>query len=226
LVLAESHFSVAEIAGSTSLNVTDLNGAATLQGKLQLTPFAIKPLMARLKLEPIETNNPDVLGSFGLTADISGTMPKLGLTNLTMQLDSSTIKGRLDADLGDKLKAGFDLAIDHIILSDYLGPDVVPAQETAAAAPTDSEAIPVELLNTYELDGKLSIGKIIYDTYALDNLVTTIVNKQQKLAVSTTASGYDGQISFNFDAQTPVTGAVIGATNEYHRAQHDQTHRI
>jgi AsmA protein len=212
LVLAESHFSVAEITGSTSLNVTDLNGAATLQGKLQLTPFAIKPLMARLKLEPIETNNPDVLGNFGLTADISGTMPKLGLTNLTIQLDSSTIKGRLDADLGDKLKAGFDLAIDHISLSDYLGPDVVPAGETAAAAPTDSEAIPVELLNTFELDGKLSIGKIIYGTYALDDLLTTIVNRQQKLAVSSTASGYDGQISFNFDAQTPLTGAVIGAT--------------
>ncbi|MFT7133039.1 MAG: AsmA protein [Cyclobacteriaceae bacterium] len=212
LVLAESNFSVAEIAGSTSLNVTDLNGAPTLQGKLQITPFAIKPLMARLKLEPIETNNPDVLGSFGLTADISGTMPKLGLTNLNMQLDSSTIKGRIDADLGDKLKAGFDLAIDHIILSDYLGPNVVPAEETAAAAPTDSEAIPVELLNTYELDGKLSIGKITYDTYALDNLVIEIVNRQQKLTVSTTASGYDGQISFNFDAQTPVTGAVIGAT--------------
>jgi AsmA protein len=212
LVLAESHFSVAEIAGSTSLNLTDLNGAPTLQGKLQLTPFAIKPLMARLKLAPIETNNPDALGSFGLTADISGTMPELGLTNLTMQLDSSTIKGRLDAELGDTLKAGFDLAIDHIILSDYLGPDVVPADETAAAAPTDSEAIPVELLNTYELDGKLSIGKIIYDTYTLDNLATTIVNKQQKLAISTTASGYDGQISFNFNAHTPITGAVIGAT--------------
>jgi len=212
LVLAESHFSVAEITGSTSLNVTDLNGAATLQGKLQLTPFAIKPLMARLKLEPIETNNPDVLGNFGLTADISGTMPKLGLTNLTIQLDSSTIKGRLHADLGDKLKAGFDLAIDHISLGDYLDPDVVPAGETAAAAPTDSEAIPVELLNTFELDGKLSIGKIIYGTYALDDLVTTIVNRQQKLAVSTTASGYDGQISFNFDAQAPLTGAVIGAT--------------
>jgi uncharacterized protein involved in outer membrane biogenesis len=42
--------------------------------------------------------------------------------------------------------------------------------------------------------------------------VTTIVNRQQKLAVSTTARGYDGQISFNFDAQTPVTGAVIGTT--------------
>lgn len=211
LALANSEFTVADAKGSTSLDVSDLNGAPMLNGKLQLMPFAIKPFMASLKLDPIVTNNPDALGSFGLTANIGGTMPKLSLTNLTAQLDSSSITGNLTADTGDKIKAEFDLAIDQINLSDYLSPDIAPTEPEAVAA-TDSEAIPIELLNTYEIDGKLSIGQVIYDTYKLNSLITTIINRQQKLAVSTTANGYDGQISLNFDATTPIIGAATGAT--------------
>jgi len=213
LTLADSAFNVADVQGSTSLNVTDLMGAPTLQGKLQVTPFAIKPLMARLKLDPIVTSNPDALKTFGLTANISGSLPKLDLTNLTAQLDSSAITGSLHADMGDKIKAGFDLAIDQINVSDYLEPDTAPpASGTAAPAPTDSEAIPVELLNTYEIDGKLTIGQVIYDTYTLNDLVASIVNRQQKLAVITTMSGYDSQINMNLDVQTPVSGTPQGTT--------------
>jgi AsmA protein len=213
LTLANSDFTIADIKGSTSLNVTDINGAPTLQGKLKITPFAIKPLMASLKLDPIVTNNPDALSSFGLTADISGTMPLLGLTNLIAQLDSSSITGSLTADTGDKIKAGFNLAIDQVNLSDYLSPEIAPTEPAAAAvAAIDSEALPIELLNTYELDGKLSIGQINYDAYRLNNFVTTIVNRQQKLAVSTTMNGYDGQISLNFDATTPTSGKAAGTT--------------
>ena len=212
LKLTDSNFNVADMRGSTSLDVTDLNGAPTLQGKLQIMPFAIKPFMASLKLDPIATNNPDALNSFGLTTDISGTLPIISFTNLTAMLDSSNIKGSLTADTGEKIKAGFDIAIDQINLSDYMSPDVAPAEAETAVAAIDSEVLPVTLFNTYELDGKLSIDSILYDAYILNNFVTTIANRQQKLALSTTVDGYDGRISLNFDANTPVTGVATGAT--------------
>lgn len=213
-----SRFQLADLRGSMDMEITDLMGAQTLKGKFQIEPVALKTLLASLHQPAIETSRADALSSFSASADITGTMPSLNLTNLKAKLDNSTLSGSLGVNLGakpgDKLSATFDLVMDQMNISDYL-PAVADVTQPAANAPlpVDSEVLPVDLLNQYNLDGKFALGQMSYDTYQFTKLVLAIKNANQQLAVDLSTQGYDGQITMNFAAQMP-SGATPTATSK------------
>lgn len=209
--LQGSSWQLADLRGSVDLAITDLMGARNLQGKFQLEPVALQALLASLHQPAIETSRADALSSFSASADISGTMPELKLTNLQARLDNSTLTGSLGINLGaatgTKPGVRFDLAMDQVHVSDYL-PPVVAATESATAAPlpVDSEVLPVALLHQYDLDGKFTLGQLSYDTYEFSQLVLAVKNANEQLAVDLSTQGYDGRIALKFAARMPVGG--------------------
>jgi AsmA protein len=89
------------------------------------------------------------------------------VSNLDVQLDNSTLRGDASIGRGASSPISFDLALDHIDLDRYLSANTTAAKRPAASsstasttstASTASTAIPVDLLKTLNVRGKLTIG--------------------------------------------------------------------
>ena len=117
-----------------------------------------------------------------------------------------SIKGSASAELGDVSGARFDLSLDTLTLSDYLPPDAEnnTGGNNALSLPVDSEVLPVDSLKQYSLDGRIHMVQLNYDTYQLNDLEFTVLNGREQLEVTTTASGYSGQIKHHFVARMPA----------------------
>jgi len=212
--LQASQIQLADLQAIIDLQITQMQTTPSLKGTVNVQPFDVKSLLAKLQLPAIETRNPDALKRFEMTANIEGTPAAVHLTNIKAKLDAMTIKGSASAELGDISGARFDLSLDTLALSDYLPPDAGnnSGANNGVPLPADSEVLPVNSLNQYSLDGRFHIIQLNYETYQLNDLNFTVTNSREQLEVTTTASGYNGQIKHHFAARIPA-GATATSTS-------------
>ena len=212
--MSQLDFKMAELDGSVVINVTDMNAIPKLEGQIKLASFNVKSFMKTLKQPEINTTNPTALNAVSFSAKFGGTTEHLKLSNITGKIDDSTISGRLEIQVGDKLTSSFDIKLDQISLSDYLAPTVAAGPENTRVAnttSTDSEVLPISLLNEHNINGKFTIGRIEYETYSLTDFTTTIVNASQELKATASGKGYDGSINIEFITKTG--SKPTGSTN-------------
>ncbi|MEZ5558608.1 MAG: AsmA family protein [Pseudomonadales bacterium] len=167
-------------AAATKLNVTGqlLGGRLTLNGAGN--PSAEEPaLSGRLELQGVSPRAAlSALGEAPATADpaalssLSGsTRWRLGsrsldLEQMSWQLDSTRLTGKLGINDFDEPAARFELALDSMDLDGYLAPD---QGDAGSAATTDTE-IPVELIRGLDLAGHLTAGALSVAGLRLQNL--------------------------------------------------------
>ncbi len=204
--LQAGQIQLAGLQATIDLQITQMQTTPILKGTVNIQPFDIQSLLAKLQLPTIETRNPDALNQFEMTANIKGTPAAIHLTNIMAKLDAMSIKGSASAELGDVSGARFDLSLDTLTLSDYLPPDAEnnTGGNNALSLPVDSEVLPVDSLKQYSLDGRIHMAQLNYDTYQLNDLEFTVLNGREQLEVTTTASGYSGQIKHHFVARMPA----------------------
>ena len=85
----------------------------------------------------------------------------LDITNLALAFDESRLSGTLGIRNFDKPAYRVDLALDQIDLDRYMpAPAPADAAKPAAAAPAEPVEIPLSLLRSLDLQGKLGIQKL------------------------------------------------------------------
>jgi AsmA protein len=111
----------------------------------------------------VESGKPPVSKHLDLKSRIKLDLEKqsLDITNLALAFDESRLSGTLGIRNFDKPAYRVDLALDQIDLDRYMpAPAPADAAKPAAAAPAEPVEIPLSLLRSLDLQGKLGIQKL------------------------------------------------------------------
>ncbi|GAB2793821.1 AsmA family protein [Halomonas shantousis] len=175
---------------SGSVSFTDLLETPQYSGQVKLAPMSLRAWLARFGVA-VDTGSDTALTDLALTSPLRGDLTQATLTNLSLLLDGSTFTGRLGAGFGGQSLA-FDLQGERLDLDAYLPSSdaegesadtaaIVPAVPSAYAAEEEAEALlPIELLQTLTLEGKLALEQLKVKGLTLSD-------------VALTASGADGR---------------------------------
>lgn len=168
---------------------SDIGGAAPrLDGSLRIDAFAPRELLAKLRMQPPETRDPNVLQRAEADAEFTLTATAAEVRTLTLRADDSLLTGGLRVQNFAKPTTQFQLTLDRLDLDRYLPPPAAPgavpesqddaddtsADATAGAARSQGAAkesrpragrksppplLPVAALRDLRLNGRLHIGE-------------------------------------------------------------------
>lgn len=151
---------------ATSLGVSlaaNFNGAQVLDspaitGDLVVSEFSPRDLMSQLAPDYTPAD-PDAMKVAALEAAFSADPTSVNLSDLSMVLDDTELKGSFGiADL-ETAALRFDLAVDSLDLDRYLPEADEEADEDEASL--DHIELPLETIRGLNLQGKLSVGRLV-----------------------------------------------------------------
>jgi len=175
----------AGVAWSGELEVVELLAAPRASGRLEIAEFDARALLERLAMAAPDSADAEALGAVSAALSFSADADSAALSELLIGLDGSRLSG--DLAVTDYAAPGleFALELDRIDVDRYLPP---PAPEGAAEQSGDQPAggqaaggqaggsaagavatadaddipieLPLELLRSLQLDGRLRIGEL------------------------------------------------------------------
>ena len=147
-----------------SLSGQKLMSDLSLSGAVDIREFNPRDVLSALKVE-LETADSGVLKSASAKANLLYTSSQLGLRDMQLKLDDSTLTGRVGLE-GEKV--AYNLAIDDINIDRYLP----PSEESGAPADEgslDAVDLPLDVLRTLNAQGDLKFGKAKFSGLTLTN---------------------------------------------------------
>jgi AsmA protein len=166
----------AGLIGGISINKIDIRKAdVTWKDQASNAQYAVRnldlqtgkivvgqPVDVQLAFD-VESGKPPVSKHLDLKSRINLDLEKqsLEITNLALGVDETRLTGTLAIKNFDKPAYRFDLAVDQIDLDRYLpAPAPADSAKPAATAPAEPVEIPLSLLRSLDLQGKLGIQKL------------------------------------------------------------------
>ncbi|MBF0429343.1 MAG: AsmA family protein [Magnetococcales bacterium] len=154
------------------LNVTSFKDHPALSGELTFQPLNLRTLLTRLGQKPLSSADDKTLTNLKLKGAFKVDGQRLEVSRMEGKLDETTLQGSFSLPTKESLSATrFDLVADTLDLDRYLPPKggeggaklvpVAGAGEKSApdSAPSnEGEEIPVKLLRSLDLDGKLKLA--------------------------------------------------------------------
>lgn len=161
---------------SVSVNKIDIRKAdVTWKDQASKTQYAVRnldlqtgkivvgqPVDVQLAFD-VESGKPPVSKHLDLKSRMQFDLEKqsLEITNLALGVDETRLTGSLAIRNFAKPAYRFDLAVDQIDLDRYLpAPAPADSAKPAATAPVEPVEIPLSLLRSLDVQGKLGIGKL------------------------------------------------------------------
>lgn len=207
---------------SLTMSVEKLTAEPRFNGKFDLAASDIRPLLARagVELPPMAVSR--ALSSVGASAVFQGSTEQVSLQPLDITIDQSRITGQASVLDFATQAAQFDLTLDRIVLDDYMPP---PSEEGETAATStgagdkaggngegneeQGELIPVETLQTLNLDGRLRVNQMIAQKIEFNNLEVQVNAKNglvslSQVDVDTLGGTIRGNAQVDARTQTPV----------------------
>ena len=171
---------------------TDIFNGTSASGQLEVAPFNLRRLARQLKQDLPATADDDTFTRVSLFGRFDSSPTALNLERVELQLDDTRLAGEFtmtDAAPGPVTR--FDLAVDQIDLDRYLLPDS-RAKQTGGVA----MALPIAALAATELDGDLSVDRLIVSKARLDGFRMRLNARDGVLrAHPVTAALYEGRLS-------------------------------
>jgi AsmA protein len=181
------------------------------QASLKLAEFNLRNIAQSRAITLPEMAEANSLSKISLNVDINGNEQQTNISKLNIKLDSSTLTGSAKLPADSKQLTTVVLNIDKINIDHYLPP---PAEETnttqdtaKASSNSDELAIPREMLNSLNVDAKITIGELIASTLPFKNIVLHSTAKQGLSKVAP-FKGLIYDSPFNLDAQLDTRSKV------------------
>jgi uncharacterized protein involved in outer membrane biogenesis len=156
-----------------NLDTLDMNGTVTA------APFALNPLLATLGQAPVQTSDPAALKNIGLISTFSGNADAINTTSLSIKLDDTSFDGNAGINLKTS-RIKLKLAGNSINLDRYLpAPEkqTTATEKTANSSSTQAgaryskeEIIPIEPLQSLNLDAAISLKSATYQKFKMNNI--------------------------------------------------------
>lgn len=171
---------------------TDIFNEASASGQLELAPFNLRRLARQLKQDLPASADDDTFTRVSLSGRFDSSPTALSLERVEMQLDDTRLAGEFTmSDAASGPVTRFALAVDQIDLDRYLAPDSRANQTSGAAA-----ALPVAALAATELDGELSVDRLIVSKARLDGFSMRLTSRDGVLQVDpVTVALYEGRLT-------------------------------
>lgn len=175
-------------------NRTHFGDAFTTAGTAVLQPVKLGPLFTALGIEPPETSNPQVLQQAGLSTSYTVDESSAVLTDTVVQLDDIRLQGELRISNFEQPQIVTRWQGNSLALDDYLPP---PAEQPSQTEPSPPTALPIEALQSLNLDATIAFEQI--STQGL-NLEQPTLHVQAK----------DGLIELEKLAMNVAGGSIAG----------------
>lgn len=170
-----------------SLSGQKLMSDLSLSGAVDIREFDPRDVLAALKVE-LETADSGVLKSASAKANLLYTSSQLGLRDMQLKLDDSTLTGRVGLE-GERL--AYALAIDDINIDRYLPPSE-SADAPADEGSLDAVDLPLDVLRSLNAQGDLKFGKAKFSGLTLTNAAFGLTAANGTLRLRPSASLYGG----------------------------------
>ncbi len=207
LQLSDLRFELADLVVEGGLAGKQIMGDASFDGALQVKTFSPRELMVELGLPVPETSDPAVLGRADAALKFAATTHSMKLSGIRLHLDDSTIDGNLSVADFTHPAIRFTIGLDTIDADRYLPPQqqAAPVTPTTAAA-AGAGMIPVKMLRSLDVAGKLTIGELKAAQLRSRDIIMQLKAKDGVVRVHpATASLYEG--SYKGDIKLDVRGA-------------------
>jgi len=137
----------------------------------------------------------------------------LGLHDLVFALNENKFQGFVQVEDYTRPAVRFELAADRFDVDKLLGvsdrPEPVPADKQEPAAEDMQIALPMDLLRTLKLDGKLSVGTLIVQHLTLNDILLKVnadkgILKLNPFRMNLYEGTFDSAIELNAQGKQPV----------------------
>ena len=191
------------VAGS--LTGQKLLSDLSLTGAVDIREFDPRNVLGVFKVD-LDTADSAVLHRASAKANLLYTSRELGLRDMQLKLDDSTLTGRVGLQSG---KLAYDLAVDDINVDRYLPPS------SDASAPADEGSLnevdlPLDALRKLNAAGELKLGKAKFSGLTLTNASFGLTAANGKLRLVPKAQLYGG--TWNGQIDVDVQAAAAKAT--------------
>ncbi|WP_372736978.1 AsmA family protein [Neptunomonas sp.] len=181
LIVDNWNAEVANLQLNGKLNIANLD-TLEMNGTVTVAPFALNPLLTTLGQAPVQTSDQKALKNIGLISTFSGNAEAINTSSLSIKLDDTSFDGSAGVDLKTgriKLK----LAGNSINLDGYLPAETQQASTDKASGTTSDnastpagdryskeEVIPMEPLQSLNLDAAVSLKTATYQKFTMSNI--------------------------------------------------------
>jgi AsmA protein len=192
------------ITTTGSLKGTKLMSNLSLSGAVDIQQFDPHDVLGALKVD-VRTADSKVLRSASAKANFSYTSTAMGLRDMQLKLDDSTLTGRVGLE-GKKLV--YDLAVDDINVDRYLPPSGnsnAPQNEGSL----DAVDLPLDVLRDLNAEGSLKFGKAKFSGLTVTAAAFGLAAANGMLKLTPTASLYGGKYGGDIDVAVQKTDAKM-----------------
>ena len=142
---------------------TDVFGALTIAGQLDVAPFNLRRLARQLRQELPTSADEAVFSRVAASGRFDLSDAGVNLKKFVLQLDDTRLAGEFSmTEAAPRPLTRFDLNVDQIDLDRYLPPETGQNRRAARASGTadTAAALPIAALLATDLDGELSIDRL------------------------------------------------------------------
>ena len=206
LTLGEMDLAVLGLTMAADIETFSYAGTPKPRMSLRVNEFSLKELLRTLGSEPPETADPNAMQRVAFSANAALGDKALALTDMTLQLDDTTMTGSLALPTTAGGKLGFDLKADSISLDPYMAP-AGSGDATAAEAADDDIEIPTDLIRALNVSGTVRLGQAFLSGMTFDNMQLGINAAGGKLRLHPiSAELFDG--TYKGDVRIDASGAT------------------
>ncbi len=182
-------------------------GDLALQANIRVLPFSLKDLMQTLGSEPPVTADPAALTRVAFAADAAIGETAARLTNLSLNLDDTTLTGQLSVPLTEEGRLEFTLAADSIELDRYMAPADAEAAESGSTD-TDDIEIPVDLIRALKARGTVTLERATLAGMLFEDLEVGLDSADGRLRIHPISAKlfegtYSGDVRIDTTTATP-----------------------
>jgi AsmA protein len=200
-----------EAKAAGSLAATSLLSAPRLTGKLEVAPFDLRRMLAKLGQPAPQTADEKTLTTASLNTSFAGGLDGVTLKPFSATVDDTQVSGSLELGQGATAPVRFDLRLNGLDADRYLPPreagktpPATPAAATAAAI-----TLPVEQLRALDVQGRLRAARLKVSGLRLRDVDATLTARQGRILLSPLKAGlyggrYAGGVSLDVRTDKPV----------------------
>jgi len=203
LDLEQLSLSVAGIDISTNLIISGLQSSPAISGTLSAKTTSLKSALATLVGESVATQDPNVLQQLKLSGDIKVTDKVINLSNLSIQLDDTSLNGNMDFQLTTPRKLEASLSGTTINIDRYAAPENADTTPDDATTSGDAALLAPVLAPLVALDGgkgniRFQMDSVQVAGITLDKPTLRLVASGQNLSLSEASFGlFNGSVTAN-----------------------------
>ncbi len=194
----------AKLTGNAKL--TSLSPQPTFVGKFKTNQFNLKQVLNTLGIKLPPTSNKNAYKHSQASFQLTATPISSNIRALTLRLDQSKLTGNIAIYHFKQPIIKTKLAINQLILDDYL-PPVTSSPSTKDHA--NKKLLPIEILKSLRLESVIDIKKLHFDQLKLANVHANIKAKNgminaAPLRFNAFKGRYNGELNINIINNTPI----------------------